>query len=137
MAFPLTIYVPPGLPGNIVFDQPDPTPNNHPAAWDLVLGDVAGMVPHVAMTALRADMQARDQLGEERYRTRLQPHNGRDSLLDAYHEALDLCVYLRVVLFELPAGAHFRERLQLREVYDSSLRNALQLRSLLTAREER
>lgn len=61
--------------------MPDPTPT---AVWDLVV----------------ADMQARDHLGESRYGTRLQPYNGRDSLRDAYEEALDLAVYLRQLIFE-------------------------------------
>lgn len=64
--------------------QPTPVPNDHPAVWDLVI----------------ADMQARDQLGTEKYKTRLQPHNGRDALTDAYQESLDLAVYLRQAIFE-------------------------------------
>lgn len=59
--------------------QPQPLPNNHPAVWDLVM----------------ADMKERDQIGAQKYGTRLQPHNGRDFLTDAYQEALDLVVYLR------------------------------------------
>ena len=59
--------------------EPMPTPNNYPAVWDLVI----------------ADMQERDRIGTEKYGTRLQPHNGRDFLVDAYQEALDLVVYLR------------------------------------------
>lgn len=64
--------------------QPDPTPNDQPAVWDLVM----------------ADMHARDTLGLARYGTRLQPHNGRDALLDAYQEALDLAAYLRQAIYE-------------------------------------
>lgn len=64
--------------------QPPPVKNENPAVWDLVL----------------ADMQARDKTGLQRYGTRLQGHNGRDALRDAYEEALDLCVYLRQALFE-------------------------------------
>jgi hypothetical protein len=30
----------------------------------------------------------------------LQPHNGRDCLMDAYQEALDLAMYLRQAIFE-------------------------------------
>lgn len=52
--------------------------------WDLVL----------------EDMQKRDQIGRDRYGKPLQPFNGRDMLLDAYEEALDLAVYLRGCLFE-------------------------------------
>ena len=59
-------------------------PNHHPASWDLVL----------------ADMAKRDAEGLRKYGTRLQPHNGRDQLQDAYEEALDLAVYLRTALYE-------------------------------------
>lgn len=65
-------------------DQPPPLPNAQIAVWDLVL----------------ADMRERDQIGRARYGTPLQPHNGRDALVDAYQEALDLAVYLRQALYE-------------------------------------
>jgi hypothetical protein len=65
-------------------DQPPPKHNEQPAVWDLVM----------------ADMRERDQVGRQRYGTPLQAHNGRDALLDAYAEALDLAVYLRQAVFE-------------------------------------
>jgi hypothetical protein len=64
--------------------QNQPVKNENPAVWPLVV----------------ADMQARDQFGADKYGTRLQPHNGRDALTDAYQEALDLCVYLRQAIYE-------------------------------------
>ena len=64
--------------------QPDPTPNNQPAIWTLVIHD----------------MQERDRIGRERYGVPLQPHNGRDALMDAFEEALDLCAYLRQAIYE-------------------------------------
>lgn len=64
--------------------QPDPIPNGHTPSWELVV----------------ADMKARDQFGRSKYGTPLQPHNGRDTLRDAYEEALDLCVYLRTLIAE-------------------------------------
>jgi hypothetical protein len=67
-----------------VNDQSPPIPNEQPAVWDLV----------------RADMRVRDHVGRSRYGTPLQPFNGRDALLDAYQEALDLAVYLRQAIFE-------------------------------------
>ena len=67
-----------------VQDQPPPVPNERPAVWDLVI----------------ADMRERDHVGRERYGTPLQPHNGRDALVDAYQEALDLVVYLRQAIAE-------------------------------------
>lgn len=62
-----------------VVDQPAPKPNTKPAVWDLVIDD----------------MKERDRVGRERYGTPLQPFNGRNALVDAYQEALDLVVYLR------------------------------------------
>lgn len=64
--------------------QPTPTPSTGPALWELV----------------EADMQGRDTFGKHKYGIRLQPHNGRDFLVDAYQEALDLVVYLRGVMYE-------------------------------------
>ncbi len=46
------------------------------------------------------DMKARDQFGQKKYGTALHPFNGRDALVDAYQEALDLCVYLRQAIYE-------------------------------------
>ena len=67
-------------------DQRPPAPQDQtkPAVWDLVIDD----------------MKDRDRIGRARYGTPLQPFNGRDVLLDAYHEALDLAVYLRQAIFE-------------------------------------
>jgi len=50
--------------------------------------------------AVICDMQARDMLGRERYGTPLQTGNERRPLVDAYQEALDLCVYLKQELME-------------------------------------
>ena len=74
----------------IVTDQPDPVKNDRPCIQDLVI----------------ADIEARKAVGLERYGTLLQPFNGRDALMDAYAEALDLCQYLRQAIEERNAGAH-------------------------------
>ena len=50
------------------------------------------------------DINARRELGIRRYGTALQPHNGRDALLDAYEEALDLAMYLKQALVEREGG---------------------------------
>lgn len=67
--------------------EPPPVPNDRPAVWSLVI----------------ADMQARDREGRRKYGTPLQPFNGRDALVDAYQEALDLVVYLRQAIEERAA----------------------------------
>jgi len=64
--------------------EPEPIKNNLPAVWDLV----------------KKDIEERDSIGEKKYGTRLQPFNGRDVLVDAYQEALDLVVYLRQAIYE-------------------------------------
>jgi hypothetical protein len=65
--------------------QPAPIPQpNQPAIQDLVI----------------ADIEKRKQLGLARYGTLLKPFNGRDALVDAYEEALDLCMYLKQRLVE-------------------------------------
>ena len=65
-------------------DQPPPTGNQLPTMWDLVIDD----------------MKERDNTGRERYGVPLQPFNGRDALVDAYQESLDLSVYLRQAIYE-------------------------------------
>lgn len=64
--------------------QPLPTPNDHPAIHGLV----------------QADLDQRLAYGVAKYGIALQPHNGRDTLRDAYEEALDLAVYLRSLIYE-------------------------------------
>jgi hypothetical protein len=73
-------------PLSVPVNQPEPQPitNSGPAVWDLVI----------------QDMRERDASGLEKYGTRLQPHNGRNALVDAYQEALDLVVYLRQAIVE-------------------------------------
>uniref|UniRef100_UPI003F491C52 hypothetical protein n=1 Tax=Streptosporangium sp. CA-235898 TaxID=3240073 RepID=UPI003F491C52 len=65
-------------------DQPLPTPNDHTDIQTLVIQDIA----------------ERRETGIGRYGTALQPWNGRDSLLDAYQESLDLTCYLRQAMAE-------------------------------------
>ena len=52
-----------------------------------------------------SDIQHRREVGIERYGTALQPYNGRNALLDAYEEALDLAMYLKQRLVEEGNGA--------------------------------
>lgn len=65
--------------------EPMPEKNDHPYVWDLV----------------KKDIEERDEIGFKKYGTRLQPFNGRKSLVDAYQDALDLVVYLRQAIFEM------------------------------------
>jgi hypothetical protein len=49
---------------------------------------------------VKSDLESRMVVGERKYGERLRPHNGRDCLLDAYQEALDLAMYLRQLIYE-------------------------------------
>lgn len=64
--------------------QPNPTPNNGEHIADLVIQDI----------------QKRKQLGVENYGTPLQAFNGRDSLQDAYEEAMDEVFYIKQAILE-------------------------------------
>lgn len=65
-------------------EEPPPIHRDTQPIWELVV----------------RDMKDRDALGRSRYGTPLQAHNGRDALVDAYQEALDLAVYLRQAIEE-------------------------------------
>lgn len=69
---------------NQVWGEPAPILNNYPHIADLVA----------------ADVMSRKEMGLLKYGVALQPNNGRDSLKDAYEEAVDLCKYLRQALYE-------------------------------------
>jgi CobQ-like glutamine amidotransferase family enzyme len=64
--------------------QSDPMPNDSRFISDMVIEDMA----------------KRAEFGLRKYGTKLQAHNGRDALQDAYEEVLDLCVYLKQRLVE-------------------------------------
>jgi len=70
--------------------QPPAKQSDSPCMWDLVM----------------ADMQERDAMGQRKHKTRLQAHNGRDALIDAYQEALDMVVYLRQAIYERDNAEH-------------------------------
>lgn len=65
-------------------DQPLPVVNHNRFIQDLVIEDI----------------EKRKRFGIAKYGVALQANNGRDMLLDAHEEALDLCIYLRGCLEE-------------------------------------
>lgn len=69
---------------NLSTPQPSPQPNELPAVWSLVI----------------RDMEQRDATGRAKYGVPLQPHNGRDALIDLYQELLDAAVYCRQAIYE-------------------------------------
>lgn len=82
----------------MIQDQPKPKPTGTRPIWELVV----------------EDMQQRDRVGRERYGTPLQANNGRDGLIDAYQEVLDLAVYVRQVIEEEVVASHAVQALGVR-----------------------
>jgi hypothetical protein len=90
-------------------DQPLPKPADGPSMHDLVCDDVRthwvygslGRAPVApAIEAVTAALEARRQLGLERYGQLLRAHNGRDALRDLGEELADAVVYCRQVIEE-------------------------------------
>lgn len=75
--------------------QDAPRKNDHKPVWEAVIEDELKTGSSFNEVYIVEDMKARNQKGIETYGTPLQPFNGRDALLDAYEEALDLLVYLK------------------------------------------
>ena len=61
------------------------------------------------------DMRHRDAFGARKYGTRLQAFNGRDPIIDAYQEALDLVVYLKQLFIERARAIRLLEGLTIAE----------------------
>ncbi len=68
---------------NAALNEPSPKKGNVDI-WPLVLEDI----------------KSRVKVGESKYGTVLQSENGRDALMDAYQEAIDLVLYLRQAIAE-------------------------------------
>ena len=54
----------------------------------------------IILDLVKQDLIARAEVGERKYGEKLKPFNGRSALVDAYQEALDLCMYLRQLIYE-------------------------------------
>lgn len=82
--------------------EPTPTPQpDAPASWDQVIAFVTAALPESPYRdAIVMEMRERNVIGTAKYGTTLTVGNGRNHLVDAYQEALDLTVYLRTELEE-------------------------------------
>lgn len=54
----------------------------------------------VVLHAVMDDLRERAEVGKIKYGTYLETNNGRDALMDAYQEALDLVMYLKQTILE-------------------------------------
>lgn len=83
-------------------EQQAPKNTGSPPVWPMVISELDDELATYhydaserLVTLVKRDMAERHELGKKRYGTPLTADNGRDHLLDAYQEALDLVVYLR------------------------------------------
>ena len=89
-----------------------PVPTDHRPAWDIVIEHTERRRNESAygktgvIDLVLADMRERDKIGRERYGVPLAASNGRNHLIDAYQEALDLAAYLAVHLDEHGVGVY-------------------------------
>lgn len=115
------------------FGQPNPTVNSNGYTWDAVLRDISYRSFPTCKGQSISDMVVRDsierdRLGAEKYGTRLQPFNGRDSLRDAYEESLDQVVYLKNNAFETGQSYHVY-------IYHYALKLCVEIRRQLFLRD--
>lgn len=98
-------------------DQVAPTPNDKQPIQDMVIEDILERKEH----------------GIRKYGTPVQAGNGRDMLLDAYEEVMDLAVYLRGALeegkeFEVESRSYAEYRIidQNGVTYDVGVRRSIE-----------
>ena len=98
--------MPPNNPA--VTPEPAPVKTDSPAVWPLVINSVPQVLadaPLWLQHRLMDDMQARHEFGLSKYGVPVQVDNGRRADVDAYQEALDLCVYSRQQVERTGLGA--------------------------------
>lgn len=85
------------------------------AVLPLVVAEVRQCASERVAAWLNTDLIHRTVIGTATYGEPLQTHNGRDALVDAYQEALDLLQYLKQAEMESP------ERLALSGMFHDAL----------------
>ena len=118
-----------------ISEQPAPTPTDATPTWELVIADCRRhdrFEFDPAWKAMVADMDARNAEGVRKYGVPLTPHNGRDSLVDAFQESLDKLAYLANAISE--AGtAPVSDRLD--DLYFREVYSCRDIRQLLLERD--
>lgn len=135
---------PPGDPASLVIEQAPPVPNGRRPVWEIVIErDEAarrvierkggGEIARPDWDAYLRHCRERDAEGRRKYSTPLQSHNGRDPLVDALQEALDLRVYMEQAYVESGEDEALRD-LPTRMVADEARYLALRVERLILRR---
>lgn len=96
-------------------EQPKPLKNNSKPVWKMVM----------------SDMSERNMQGVDKYKTELQSFNGRNSIIDAYQEVLDMSAYLRQHIEERNVIMAFLKKLSKTTTYDRLVNCAWEAEQLL------
>jgi hypothetical protein len=114
--------------------QPAPQPGQR-VVLDQVVQDLRDRPGDLSeVEPIIADLAARAEMGFKKYGCYLQTHNGRDALMDAYQENLDLVMYLGQALQE--CGSDPVCWLEVWGLYQRSMELAVMIKHELTKREE-
>lgn len=119
-------------------DQSLPTPGQVDVAPKVItdIGNymLATGLPSSLGDAIVADIRDRIEIGIKRYGHRLQAHNGRDALLDAYQEALDLTNYLKQYQLESSVAGARSERAHSMTLFYKALDIVTSIKELMNDR---
>ena len=124
----------------IVAEQKPPVPNTGLPVWDQVISDLHDFIkertiPENLSFDVLSDAFERNQEGIRKYGTPLCPNNGRDALVDAYQENLDLCVYLKQALMETSPEDQSEWVSELKSSYNHSLYMLFSIRKVMASKE--
>lgn len=100
--FPSPLFCVPKCPecGNLVIIEPD-------SRFDATMVQPTPKGSGTPIVDLvKIDLDRRAFVGEQKYGEKLKAFNGRDALMDAYQEALDLVCYLRQAIEERDYDSH-------------------------------
>lgn len=124
--------------------QPKPEPREAPGMHDLAIADITqawarsdsliGSPEEKAIVGVILELEERRAFGLKKYGTLLQANNGRDSVRDALDEALDLIVYVRQILEEIPEDQH--GDLQFQSMYRNAIEFAIALKFYMKKRDK-
>lgn len=105
-------------------NQPEPPPKaiTGPKIWDLVIEDISYMHDSGVNQLMIAEARERDAQGEKKYGVALRAFDGRDSMIDAYQEVMDLVVYLKKAVIE---ATHRKAPKEVTRVFEDHYINAL------------
>jgi len=122
--------------------EPAPIPNAGQPVWPLAITDIKEYACQFGERRKAAEVAClialdgceRNDIGTKKYGTPLCVGDGRNALVDAYQESLDLLVYLRKEIEE-GQGVSREDENTLAVVYEDAMSVVLLLKTILLQRE--